>query len=48
MDLISTDVVIIDDEEDILELEEYLLEKEGFLVTGFLSTEKVLDFLGYD
>jgi DNA-binding response OmpR family regulator len=38
-------IVIIEDEEDILELEEYLLEKEGFLVTGFLSTKKVLDFL---
>jgi DNA-binding response OmpR family regulator len=38
-------IVIIEDEEDILELEEYYLEKEGFLVTGFLSTKKVLDFL---
>ena len=38
-------IVIIEDEEDILELEEYHLEKEGFLVTGFLSTKKVLDFL---
>ncbi len=38
-------VVIIEDEEDILELEEYHLQKEGFEVTGFLSTKKVLDFL---
>ena len=38
-------IVIIEDEEDILELEEYHLEKEGFLVTGLLSTKKVLDFL---
>jgi len=38
-------IVIIEDEEDILELEEYHLLKEGFEVTGFLSTKKVLDFL---
>ena len=38
-------IVIIEDEKDILELEEYLLEKEGFEVTGFLSPKKVLDFL---
>jgi len=41
----ETHIVIIEDEEDILELEEYHLLKEGFEVTGFLSTKKVLDFL---
>jgi DNA-binding response OmpR family regulator len=35
------EIVIIEDEEDILELIEYHLEKEGFSVTGFLSTENV-------
>ncbi len=39
------EIVIIEDEEDILELIEYHLEKEGFVVTGFLSTENVEQFL---
>jgi len=39
------EIVIIEDEEDILELIEYHLEKEGFHVTGFLSTESVEQFL---
>ena len=39
------EIVIIEDEEDILELIEYHLEKEGFTVTGFLSTENVEQFL---
>ncbi len=39
------EIVIIEDEEDILELIEYHLEKEGFSVTGFLSTENVEQFL---
>ena len=38
-------IAVIEDEEDVLELEEYVLESAGFEVTGFLSTKKVLDFL---
>ncbi len=38
-------IVIIEDEEDILELEEYHLQKAGFNVTGFLSTKRVKAFL---
>ena len=34
-------IVIIEDEEDILELEEYHLQKAGYEVTGFLSTKNV-------
>lgn len=41
----SPHIVIIEDEQDLLELEEYHLSKEGFEVTGFLSTKKVIDFL---
>jgi len=39
------EIVIIEDEEDILELIEYHLSKEGYQVTGFLSTENVESFL---
>ena len=39
------EVVVIEDEEDILELIEYHLNKEGYTVTGFLSTENVEQFL---
>ncbi len=39
------EIVIIEDEEDILELIEYHLTKEGYGVTGFLSTENVEQFL---
>jgi len=39
------EIIVIEDEEDILELIEYHLEKEGFIVTGFLSTENVERFL---
>ncbi|HEY9191060.1 MAG TPA: response regulator transcription factor [Sulfurovum sp.] len=39
------EIVVIEDEPDILELLEYHLEKEGYTVTGFLSTEKVEQFL---
>jgi len=39
------EIVIIEDEEDILELIEYHLSKEGYAVTGFLSTENVEQFL---
>ena len=38
-------IVIIEDEEDILELEEYHLQKAGYEVTGFLSTKKVEELL---
>jgi DNA-binding response OmpR family regulator len=38
-------IVIIEDEEDLLELLEYRLEKVGYEVVGFLSTKKVEDFL---
>ncbi len=41
----NANIVIIEDEEDILELEEYHLQKAGFEVTGFLSTKMVEDFL---
>ena len=36
------EIVVIEDEEDILELIEYHLSKEGYCVTGFLSTDNVL------
>ncbi|TNF44747.1 MAG: response regulator transcription factor [Epsilonproteobacteria bacterium] len=39
------EIVIIEDEEDILELLEYHLSKEGYEVTGFLSAENVEAFL---
>jgi len=39
------EIVIIEDESDILELLEYHLEKEGYSVMGFLSTENVEQFL---
>ncbi len=38
-------IVIIEDEEDILELQEYHLQKAGYEVTGFLSTKRVEEFL---
>ena len=39
------EIVVIEDEEDILELIEYHLSKEGYCVTGFLSTDNVEQFL---
>ena len=39
------EIVIIEDEEDILELLEYHLSKQGYMVTGFLSTDNVEQFL---
>jgi len=39
------EIVVIEDEPDILELLEYHLGKEGYLVTGFLSSENVEVFL---
>ncbi|MGC9350897.1 MAG: response regulator transcription factor [Sulfurovum sp.] len=41
----NIEIVIIEDEEDILELIEYHLQKEGYETTGFLSTENVEQFL---
>ena len=41
----NIEIVIIEDEEDILELVEYHLSKEGYEVAGFLSTENVEQFL---
>lgn len=41
----NIEIVIIEDEEDILELLEYHLAKEGYDVTGFLSTENVEQFM---
>jgi DNA-binding response OmpR family regulator len=39
------EIVIVEDEEDILELVEYHLAKEGYAVTGFLSTQNVEQFI---
>ena len=39
------EIVLIEDEEDILELLEYHLVKEGYSVSGFLSTKHVEQFL---
>ncbi len=36
-------IVIVEDEQDLLELLEYNLEKEGYEVLGFLNTKKVAD-----
>ncbi len=41
----NIEIVVIEDESDILELIEYHLSKEGYDVTGFLSTENVEQFL---
>ena len=38
-------IVIVEDEEDILELIEYNLSKEGYDTVGFLSTKRVLQVL---
>ncbi len=39
------EIVVIEDESDILELIEYHLEKAGYSVMGFLSTDNVEQFL---
>jgi len=39
------EIIIIEDEEDILELIEYHLQKAGYETMGFLSTENVEQFL---
>ena len=41
----SAKIVIVEDEEDLLELIEYNLEKEGFEVIGFLNTKTVTQIL---
>ncbi|MBD3793760.1 MAG: response regulator transcription factor [Campylobacterales bacterium] len=41
----NLEIVIIEDEEDILELIEYHLQKAGYDTIGFLSTERVEQFL---
>lgn len=41
----NIEIIIIEDEEDILELIEYHLQKEGYDTVGFLSTENVEQFL---
>jgi len=41
----GTMIVIVEDEEDILELIEYNLEKEGFETVGFTSTKNVAQLL---
>lgn len=41
----SIEIIIIEDEEDILELIEYHLQKAGYETMGFLSTENVEQFL---
>ena len=45
MDKNEIEIVVIEDEQDILELVEYHLQKAGYCVTGFLSTERVEQFL---
>jgi len=41
----NIEIIVIEDEEDILELIEYYLNKEGYSVTGFLSTQNVERFI---
>jgi DNA-binding response OmpR family regulator len=41
----NIEIIVIEDEEDILELIEYYLSKEGYSVTGFLSTQNVERFI---
>ena len=41
----NIEIVIIEDEEDILELIEFHLQKEGYETVGFLSAENVEQFL---
>ncbi len=39
------EILIIEDEQDVLELLEYIFKKEGYAATGFLSTDYVEQFL---
>lgn len=41
----NIEIAIVDDEPDVLELVEYLLQKEGYCTTGFLSTQNLIQFL---
>ncbi|MEA3418338.1 MAG: response regulator transcription factor [Campylobacterota bacterium] len=41
----TVEIIVIEDQEDILELIEYHMSKEGYAVSGFLSTENVEQFL---
>ncbi|MDD5359089.1 MAG: response regulator transcription factor [Sulfurovaceae bacterium] len=41
----NIEIVVIEDEADLLELLEYHISKEGYQVSGFLSTESVEQFL---
>lgn len=41
----ATNIVIVEDEEDLLELLEYNLQKEGFETIGFLNTKNVVQIL---
>ncbi len=41
----SAKIVVVEDEEDLLELLEYNLDKEGFEVIGFLNTKTVTQIL---
>lgn len=41
----SANIVVVEDEEDLLELIEYNLSKEGFEVIGFLNTKTVAQIL---
>lgn len=41
----SANIVIVEDEEDLLELLEYALQKEGYDTIGFLNTKTVMQIL---
>ncbi|ADN08647.1 response regulator transcription factor [Sulfurimonas autotrophica] len=41
----SANIVVVEDEEDLLELLEYTLQKEGFETIGFLNTKTVVQIL---
>jgi len=41
----GTSIVVVDDEEDLLELLEYNLQKEGYETIGFLNTKNVVQIL---
>jgi len=43
--IMGTNIVIVEDEEDLLELLEYNLQKEGFDTIGFLNTKTVAQIL---
>jgi DNA-binding response OmpR family regulator len=45
MNKTSLEIVIVEDDEDILELVEYHLQKSGYAIMGFTSTKNVEQFL---